>query len=73
MDRLPRTRVAETMDSMRLSSRGAARLAWTLCGLATVATLLASVLRILIAGASHPVPADLDVGAGDLVWLRADR
>jgi hypothetical protein len=68
MDRLPRTRVAETMDSMRLSSRGAARLAWTLCGLATVATLLASVLRILIAGASHPVPADLDVGAGDLVW-----
>jgi hypothetical protein len=68
MDRLPRTRLAETMDSMRLSARGAARLAWTLCGLATVATLLASVLRILIAGASHPVPADLDVGAGDLVW-----
>jgi hypothetical protein len=56
------------MAMMRLSSRGAARLAWTLCGLATAATLLASVLRILIAGASHDVPADLDVGAGDLVW-----
>ena len=53
---------------MRLSSRGPARLAWTLCGLATAATLLASVLRILTAGASHNVPADLDVGTGDLVW-----
>jgi hypothetical protein len=56
------------MAMMRLSSRGPARLAWTLCGLATAATLLASVLRILIAGASHDVPADLDVGTGDLVW-----
>jgi hypothetical protein len=56
------------MEAMRLSSRGPARLAWTLCGLATAATLLASVLRILIAGASHDVPADLEAGAGDLVW-----
>jgi hypothetical protein len=56
------------MAMMRLSSRDAARLAWTLCGLATAATLLASVLRILIAGASHDVPADLEAGAGDLVW-----
>jgi hypothetical protein len=56
------------MEAMRLSSRGAARLAWMLCGLATAATVLAVVLDILIAGASHEVPADLEVGAGDLVW-----
>jgi hypothetical protein len=56
------------MEAMRLSSRGAARLAWALCGFATAATLLASVLRILIASASHEVPADLEVGTGDLVW-----
>jgi hypothetical protein len=68
MQRWRGTTVAERMAMMGLSSRGAARLAWTLCGLATAATLLASVLRILIAGASHDVPADLDVGAGHLVW-----
>jgi hypothetical protein len=68
MNRLPGMTVGERMAMMGLSSRGAARLAWTLCGLATAATLLASVLRILIAGASHDVPADLDVGAGELVW-----
>ena len=44
------------------------RLAWGLCGFATAATLLVAVLRILIAGASHEVPADLEVGTGDLVW-----
>jgi hypothetical protein len=56
------------MEAMQLSSRRAARLAWTLCGLATAATVLAAVLDILISGASHEVPADLDVGTGDLVW-----
>jgi hypothetical protein len=56
------------MDAMQLSSRGAARLAWMLCGLATAATVLAAVLDIMIAGASHEVPADLEVGTGDLVW-----
>jgi|Tabmets5t2r1_1033131.scaffolds.fasta_scaffold29420_2 hypothetical protein len=68
MQRLPMTTVAERMEAMRLSSRGPARLAWMLCGLATAATVLAVALDILIAGASHDVPADLDVGAGDLVW-----
>jgi hypothetical protein len=46
----------------------ASRLAWGLCGLATAATLLVAVFRILIAGASHEVPAELEVGTGDLVW-----
>ena len=45
-----------------------ARLAWALCGFAVVATLLVWTLRLLIAGASHDVPADLEAGAGDVVW-----
>ena len=44
------------------------RLAWALCGFAAVATLLVWTLRLLIAGASHDVPADLEAGAGDIVW-----
>ena len=44
------------------------RLAWALCGFAVVATLLVWTLRLLIAGASHDVPADLEAGAGDIVW-----
>jgi hypothetical protein len=44
------------------------RLAWALCGSATVASLLVGGLRILIAGAGHDVPADLEPGAGDIVW-----
>jgi hypothetical protein len=45
-----------------------ARLAWGLCGFAVVATLLVWTLRLLIAGASRDVPADLEAGAGDIVW-----
>jgi hypothetical protein len=44
------------------------RLAWTLCGVAAVIVLLVWTLRLLIAGASHNVPADLEAGAGDIVW-----
>jgi hypothetical protein len=44
------------------------RLAWVLCGLAAVVTLVVWTLRLLIAGASNEVPADLEAGAGDVVW-----
>jgi hypothetical protein len=45
-----------------------ARLPWALFGLALVATLCVWTLRLMIAGASHDVPADLEAGAGDVVW-----
>jgi len=44
------------------------RLAWALCGFATTATVVTAALRILIAAASHGVPADLEAGTGDLMW-----
>jgi hypothetical protein len=44
------------------------RLPWALFGFATVATVLVGTLRLLIAGASNEVPADLEPGAGDVVW-----
>ncbi len=46
-----------------MSSR---RLAWSLCGTAITLTVLAGVLRIIIAG--HDVPADHQSGSGDLMW-----
>jgi hypothetical protein len=45
-----------------------ARQPWALFGFAAVATLLIWTLRLLIAGASHDVPADLEAGAGDFIW-----
>jgi hypothetical protein len=45
-----------------------ARVAWTLCGLVGVMTVLIAVLKLLIAGAEDEVPADLAVGAADIVW-----
>jgi hypothetical protein len=45
-----------------------ARLPWALFGFALVATSLVWVLKLLIAGAGHDVPADLEAGAGDVVW-----
>ena len=50
------------------SAMRSSRLAWALCGFAVVVTLLVWTLRLLIAGASHDVPADLEAGAGDIVW-----
>jgi hypothetical protein len=44
------------------------RLAWALCGCAVAATLLVAVLRILVAGAGHGVPAVHESGGGDVVW-----
>jgi hypothetical protein len=44
------------------------RLPWALFGFATVVTVLVWTLRLLIAGASNDVPADLEAGAGDVVW-----
>jgi hypothetical protein len=44
------------------------RLPWALFGFATVVTLLVWTLRLLIAGSSGKVPADLEAGAGDVVW-----
>ena len=44
------------------------RLAWALCGFAIVATLLTWTLRLLIAGASNDVPADLEGGSADVIW-----
>ena len=45
-----------------------ARVAWMLCGLVGVVTLLIAVLKLMIAGADDEVPADLAVGAADIVW-----
>lgn len=45
-----------------------ARVAWMLCGLVGVVTLLTAVLKLMIAGADDGVPADLAVGAADIVW-----
>ena len=44
------------------------RLAWALCGFAVVVTLIVWTLRLLIAGASHDVPADLEGGSADIIW-----
>jgi hypothetical protein len=41
--------------------------AWTLCGLVGLAALLTGVLKLLIA-ADDDVPADLAVGAADILW-----
>jgi hypothetical protein len=45
-----------------------ARVAWMLCGLVGVVTLVIAVLKLMIAGADDEVPADLAVGAADIVW-----
>jgi hypothetical protein len=44
------------------------RVAWMLCGLVGVVTLLIAVLKLIIAGADDEVPADLAVGTADIVW-----
>ena len=51
-----------------MSPRAAARLAWGLCAFSVAATLLASVLKLLVAGADQAVPNDLEPGSGDFVW-----